>query len=417
MLYSITDKILLKMYLNRKKNKIPAFVCSEIGLVHSLGLAKIPVYSGSFFRDNPALYSRFTDKKFHFTTYEDDRYIEELCNFGKKLSSVPVLFSDDDRALLLISRNRERLQKYFRFMLPDHSMVEKLLDKRKFCHLCTKKELPAPLSFDISSNQELENVIENIPFPCIVKPAHKEDWWKPDFTEVVGSYKKAYKCDSPEEIRSFYKKLLKINNKVVIQEFVPGGDEQLYSINLFVDENGKIKGQFIAQKRRIYPITAGTGCYVVTVEDSNMLDMAKGVIQKLNLKGLLNIQFKRDTRTGKPRLMEIHVRNSFWSFLGTAAGVNLAKLYYEHLTNYKKNKSPNEKTIIPKSGVKFFDLEKDIKAFWQYRKAGEITFRDWIKSYCGDFVVGGHLFSDPIPTIMGPFFIFSRKLSARKYKA
>ena len=404
------------MYFNKKKYRTPAFACSEIGLVHSLGLADIPVYSGSFFKDNPALYSRFTQKKFHFTTYENHRFIDELCEYGENIPSKPVLFSDDDRALLLISQNRERLQQYYRFILPDNSTVEKILDKRKFCHLCTEEDLPSPLSFDISSKQELDNVINKIPFPCIVKPAHKEDWWEHDFTEIMGSYKKAYKCKSPEDLKKLYKKLLQINSKVVIQEFVQGGDEHLYSINLFVGEHGDIKGQFIAQKRRIYPITAGTGCYVVIVEDSEMLNMAVEVIQKLNLKGLLNVQFKRDIRNGKPRLMEIHVRNSFWSFLGAAAGVNLAKLYYEYITETENNSTTkgNEENLVPKIGTKFFDVEKDIKAFWQYRKAGELTFSDWIKSYQGDYVLGGHLLSDPIPSIMCCMFIFGRRVGSYK---
>lgn len=398
-------------------NKIPAFACSEIGLVHSLGMADIPVYAGSFFKDNPALYSRFTNKRFQFNTYEDYSYIEKLCHYGKKMSLKPVLYSDDDRALLLISRNRDRLQKYFRFMLPDNSVVEQLLDKRKFCHLCTEKNLPAPVSFDISSMQDIDSVITKIPFPCIIKPAHKESWWKPDFTNIMGPYKKAYKCDSPKELKNLYKKLLQIDNNVVIQEFIPGGDELLYSVNLFVDDSGTVKGHFIAQKRRIYPITAGTGCYVVTVNEPELLDTTKKVIKNLKLKGLLNIQFKRDIRTGEPRLMEIHVRNSFWSFLGTAAGVNLSKLYYEYLTEDESSKKAHKESLVPKIGVKFFDLEKDVKAFWQYRKKGELTFRDWMNSYRGDFVIGGHMLSDPIPTIMCCLFIFSRRLGARRSAA
>lgn len=397
--------------MKKSKYNIPAFSCSEIGVVHSLGLAGIPVLVGSFFRDNPALFSRFARDKYFFSCYDKSTYIDELCAYGKLFKEKPVLYSDDDRALLLISEHRERVAKYYRFLFPEKEMVARILDKRMFGELCREKNLPAPASFDISSKADLLRVIDEIPFPCIIKPAHKENWWGDKFKTIVGQYKKAFRFDTPDALIAFYDKVLKVHPEAVVQEYVPGEDDQLYSVNMFVDQGGQLQGYFIAQKRRIYPISAGTGCYIITVKDEEIINTAMDVARRLNLVGLLNIQFKRDTRDGRPRLMEIHIRNSFWSFIGTAAGMNLSSLYYFALTGQTPDKKPQYK-----EEVKFFDLAKDIRAFLQYRRAGKLTLREWLHTYKGDFVIGGSLLNDPKPIIMNLLFMLRRRLSRSNNK-
>lgn len=397
------------LFTNTNTLDIPALSCSEIGLVHSIGKAGIPVYAGSYFKDNPALHSKFTHKKVLFDRYDKKEYINQLCEFGEQLDYRPVLYSDDDRALLHISRYREKLSKYYRFLLPDHEIVKKILDKRLFVHLCKEYDLPAPKSFEVGSKEELDRAASELPFPVIIKPAYKQDWWHDDFEDTVGPYKKAYKSESPEELKQQYEKISKINKRAVVQEFIPGSDDQLYSVNMFVNENSEWEGYFLAQKRRIYPITAGTGCYVVTVEDEDIINTAREVTQRLGLQGLVNIQFKKDSRTAEPRLMEIHTRNSFWGYLGTGAGINLPALYYYSLTGKVLPENRNYE-----KGFKYIDIGKDIKAFLEYNKNDKLNWKEWIQTYNGNFVVGGMLIEDPIPILMNFWYILLRRLPVNK---
>jgi D-aspartate ligase len=390
---------------------IPALSCSEIGLVHSLGTVGIPVYTGSFYKDNTSLYSKYTKRRVIFSPYDTEQYIKELCEYGKSLDERPVLYSDDDRAILMISRNRKKLQKYYRFLLPEQEMIEKILDKRQFCDVSKKYDLPAPASFYVTSKKDLKDVSGKVTYPCIVKPAFKQDWWHPDFFRIVGPYKKAYECETIDDLVTLYDKLIQINSNAVIQEYVQGDDENLFSVNLYINQQGALRGFFIAQKRRIYPINAGTGCYVVTVNDDEIMKMSLDVARKLNLKGLLNIQFKKDSRTGEPKLMEIHARNSFWSFLGTAAGMNLSALYYHDLTDTEEQMKAKYH-----EGVKFIDLGKDIKAFIQYHKIGKLKFLDWLKTYSGNYVIGGYLLKDPSPIVMSLWFMLSKRVKGHVQK-
>lgn len=386
----------------------PALVLGEIGLVQNMGKAGIPVFVGSEIDENPSLYSKYTKKTFFFSDYKSEEFINELCEIGKSLPHKAVLVSDDDHAILNIAKNQSRLSQWFLFSFPEPEIVEKLLDKQLFCELIEKFNLPSPKSATLSGEEDL-NKVSSLQFPCIIKPSFKQAWWDDDFEKDVGDYQKAIKCESREELHQKYNEIAKIDPNVVVQEYISGSEDQIYSVNLFADKKSEVKGYFIARKFRTYPLSAGEGSYIVTVRDSEMLKMTQSIIKKLKLKGLLNIQFKRDERTGKPVLLEIHTRNSVWSYLGTASGVNVAALYYHNLIG-KQNFEIKES----KPGVVFIFLEKDLKAFVQNIKSRQVSYSHWIKSYFKKFVPGGYLVSDPLPAFMKFWFVARRRLKMKK---
>lgn len=390
------------------KNNLPVLVLGEIGLVQNFGKAGIPVYAGSEISDNPSLYSRYTKRKIFFSDYRSETFIDELCEFGKSLSHKTVLVSDDDHAILNIAKHQSKLSQWFLFSFPEPEMVEKLLDKQLFCELIEKYDLPSPKSVTLSDEEDLDKT-SGLQLPCIIKPSFKQAWWNNDFEDEVGDYQKAIKCETKEELHQKYKEIAKIDPHVVVQEYIPGNEDQIYSVNLFADNESEVKGHFIARKFRTYPLSAGEGSYIMTVRDDEMLEITKSIIKKLQLKGLLNIQFKRHERTGKPVLLEIHTRNSVWSYLGTASGVNVAAMYYQNLIGQKEIEI-NES----KPGVVFIFLEKDIKAFAQNIKSRQVSYGSWIKSYFQKFVPGGYLISDPLPALMKIWFVTRRRLNMKK---
>lgn len=390
-----------------KHRLLPALVLGETGLIHNLAKAEIPLYVGSEIRDNPSIYSRYPQKRIFFSKYTSETFIDELCEFGESLEQKAVIFSDDDHAILNIAQNQDRLKPYFLFSFPAAEKVKKLLDKQLFCEFVDEYNLPAPKSITLSSVDDLRvKPVSELIYPCIIKPSFKQAWWNTDFGEKVGEYQKAITCHTYAALKKKYEQIAKINPHVVVQEFIKGEEEEIYSVNMCVDKKGGLKGYFIAQKLRTYPVKAGEGCYIVTVKDPEMISMAMEIARKLKLTGLLNIQFKRDERTGKPVLLEIHTRNSVWSYLGTAAGVNLAEIYYNDLTGNGLDEIPEYE-----EGVTFIFLEKDIKAFIQNLKAQQISSSWWLRSYFKKFVLAGYQWKDPMPAVMTLYFFLRRRIN------
>src|SRR5690625_1076134 len=323
------------------RSEPPAIVIGEPGLVHCLGTEKIPVQTVSEDRSNISAWSRYSRKHHIFGQYDSDEFVDDLCNLGRNLSSRPVLMSHDDRALLTISDNREKLSPHFRFLLPEKQMVEMLLDKLQFCRLCNRYDLPAPASIEINDPDELHQVWDVITPPYLIKPGYRHYWYSPDFSRVVGTYQKAYVCNTFPELESLYSRIAQIHPAVVIQEFITGTDDQMYDVNLHVTEEGAIDSYVIARKLRVYPPVAGWTCYSETVIDDELFEVCRQIIDRLNLVGLLNLQFKQDSRTGEYKLIEIHVRSSILDYQGAAAGENIPARYFRYLTRQQNGGTPS----------------------------------------------------------------------------
>lgn len=376
--------------INSQSSKIPVLTFGELGLIHCLGTAGIPVYTASEESRSITSYSRYSKKHLVFSSYDSEKFIDELAAFGESLMSKAVLMCHDDQAMLNISNNRERLKKNFLFCLPEAEIVNKILDKLLFCRLCKEFSLPAPESIEISEFKELKQAKKNLDPPYIIKPAYRHYWYHKDFSKIVGSYQKAFICQTFDELESLYKKIAKINPNAVIQEYIMGEDRRLYDVNLHIRENGEIDGYVIGQKLRVYPPKAGWGSYVKTIFDEEMIEVCAEIISKLDLKGMINIQFKKDERTEQPKLIEIHTRTSIFDFLGAAAGQNIPSKYYSYLTG-----APIEKSQSYKSDIKYINLARDLRLLIRHRKDCKLSLIEWIKTYSNVSVYDGMILKDP----------------------
>src|SRR6266446_1845327 len=110
-----------------------ACVIGDMDLVRPLGLAGIPcaVVSPPW---APPRYSRFSRAVLDWidSWEQPEELVDRLMGFGATQSDRPVLFYEEDGDLLLISRYRDRLAKVFRFVVPEPTLVEDLVDKARF---------------------------------------------------------------------------------------------------------------------------------------------------------------------------------------------------------------------------------------------------------------------------------------------
>src|SRR5207245_4007518 len=122
-----------------------ACVIGDMDLVRPLGLADIPCAVAAPL-GAPPRYSRFTRAVVDWidSWEHPEEFVDKLVCFGSTQSDRPVLFYEEDGDLLLISRYRDRLAKVFRFVVPEPSLVEDLVDKARFQALAERLQLPVP---------------------------------------------------------------------------------------------------------------------------------------------------------------------------------------------------------------------------------------------------------------------------------
>ena len=334
------------------RDKPLACVMGDLDLVRPLGLAGIrcAVVAGP---DDLARHSRFTcavvDRADPLKRPEE--LVERLVQFGSSQPEPPVLFYQDDSDLLFITRHRDRLAQAFRFVLPDPGLVEDLLDKGRFLALAEKLDLPVPGTRRLSPEHGPAPEDIDLPFPLVVKPP---------FRALTGTHwssfaggRKVLQVETPEDLRAVWQSLAAMGVEAVVQQLIPGPETQIESYHVYRDEQGEVVGEFTGQKIRTYPAEHGYSTALVITDRADVAALGRDVTQRLDLRGVAKLDFKRG-RDGRLYLLEVNPRFNLWHHPGAIAGVNLPALVYGDLTGLPRP------TVPPaRSGVRWCYVGKD----------------------------------------------------------
>jgi predicted ATP-grasp superfamily ATP-dependent carboligase len=305
-----------------------ACVIGDIDLVRPLGLAGIPCAVVAKPGD-PIRYSRFTRCIIDWLDpwKEPEALVERLLTWAKGQPRRPVLFYEEDRDLLLVSRHRERLAAGFDFVVPNAELVEDLVDKARFQGLAERAGLPVPPTRRLNPTKGASLPETGLRFPIIVKPlTRKTDQWVP----IAGS-NKALRVDDAQAFANLWKALSEAELPVMAQELIPGPETRIESYHVFVDRENRIAGEFTGRKVRTYPAEFGYSTALTITDAADVRDLGRELVRRLSFQGIAKFDFKRDA-DGQLYLLEVNARFNLWHHLGAVAGVNLPALVYRSLT-------------------------------------------------------------------------------------
>jgi len=164
----------------------------------------------------------------------------------------------------------------------------------------------------------------------------------------------------------------------------------------FVSREGRITGEMVARKLRIYPIRFGVGCYLEAAMVDDAVRTGREIIQRLSYRGFTSLQFKRDARDGKLYLIEINLRFPIWIGLPIACGLDFAWYYYQTCLD-RHYDVPHDLRL----GTKWIDVRKDLQSMRAYAREGTWTWRQWIATLLGRPVLAFFRWNDPLPALVG----------------
>ena len=310
--------------------------------------------------------------------FEADITSEELVllleDFGPSLGQKAVLFPCTDLSVLMLSRHRQRLERWYSIALPDPEVVETLMDKVRFCNFAKEAGLPIPGTFFLSSRQEAEQATGSLTFPCILKPPIKTPMWE-SHTKA-----KVYKASSPGELLKLYDQCSQWADLLMVQEWVEGKDANLYSCNCYFDDQSEPLVTFIARKLRQWPPETGTSCLGEECRNDIVLEESIRLFRSVHYRGLGYVEMKRDDRSGKHYIIEPNIgRPTGRSAIAEAGGVELIYTMYCDLAGHPLPVN-REQTY---GSVKWIYLRKDIQSALYYWRRGDLSLLDWWRSWQG----------------------------------
>lgn len=365
---------------------------NSLGVVKALGRKGIQTIIVNNSDDTIAKFSRYT--KFFKSpnpVNEKELYIDFLLDLQKSFASPPVLLPTSDLTVITISQYRDNLNKHFRFNIPNSKVVEEITSKDGFYQLALKHNLAVPKSFSVESSDEIRNIVEQLEFPCVIKPHYSHTWRTEVFRKKFGRMQ-IYEVKNPDELIDNYKIFSEYDNRMVVQESIQGSDDCEYSLHTYTSCDGQHMINFLAHKLRLEPIHFGSGAFIETAHHTEIFKTGNDFLKALDYRGMSSFQFKWDTFRKKFYAIELNPRYSLWNFLEPSCGVNYPFINYLDSLNLPFNIPPDYE-----DGVKWFSLERDISAFKAYRREGSLSFKDWIMSYRGRKYCAEFSWDDPLP--------------------
>jgi D-aspartate ligase len=299
-----------------------------LGIARNLYWYGMPIVGVTAKRDIVGNHTRRAQVVFAPDSAESPQELSDfLVQMAGRFAAKPVLFATRDQDVSFVEQFRGELAPHYLLPIPNEGVLSLLLDKWSMAQAAQAADIPMPVTHRLSGLDEIQQLGNRLPFPCVVKPITSSEWRGDREWKLIGQ-RKAFSVHSYEELLSEYKTISQVTPQILLQELIPGPDSNLYTFGCYFDRNSDLKGSFFGRKLLQYPAGFGTGFVVECAAPSAVQEYSVRLLQSLRYHGVAECEFKLDGRDGKFKFIEANARHWDQHRLSTACGVNLSELAY-----------------------------------------------------------------------------------------
>ncbi|WP_273497763.1 carboxylate--amine ligase [Peptoniphilus rhinitidis] len=275
--------------------------------------------------------SKILDRKIINNFSNNKVFVDTMINFAKDNNdSALITIPCGDEYSKLLSNNKDKIKKYYKFNTPSTNLNEKLENKIDFYKSCEEMDIPYPKFTIINNSKEIENL--NLQFPLILKPNDSISYVKLSFPNKY----KVYTIYDFDELKSVVKTIYDENNyegTMLVQEYIPGPASNQASFNVYCDKNAKVRmmvyGQILLADP--LPLRIGNNDAIYTKYMPELFDFYKEKLESINYTGFSNIDLKYDPRDNTYKAFEMNLRLPQSHYFMAAGGVNVLDFYIRDL--------------------------------------------------------------------------------------
>jgi len=221
-----------------------------------------------------------------------------------------VLYVDNDPMLNALAPHAAALAQRFALVDPIAD-AERLTDKAYQGRLARQAGIPVPRSWFPQSWEEIGELRGRL----IAKPLARADF-------------KALMAAGGRELAALLRGRIASPADVVVQEFIEGGDAQIFAALCYRAQSHD--RSFVLSARKLRQTTPGAGVMAVgqVVDAPQVREMTRRLAKAANARGAFCTEFKLDPRDGRYRFIEWNPRPAYFQSIGWQAGFDLAWLAY-----------------------------------------------------------------------------------------
>jgi predicted ATP-grasp superfamily ATP-dependent carboligase len=276
------------------------FQRKTLAAVRALGSSGLSVMVGESTPLAPALYSKWARVRVFYPSavFDPEGFIESLVQVLRRYRP-KVLIPMEEETLLCILRCQDRIRNLVKLPFAPLEKFLLLRDKLWVTNLAGKIGIPVPHVFSYH---------EPLRFPVVLKPR-------------IGAGSRGLKyCNSYQDLPGYR------SQDYFVQERIPKEGEAI-CVSLLMDGVEPL-AIFTHKRLREYPVGGGPSTLRISIREPQAEQMAIRLMRHVGWYGVASVEFKRDPRDGRLKLLEVNPR--FWGSLNLAikSGVNFPYLLY-----------------------------------------------------------------------------------------
>src|SRR2546425_1189608 len=358
-----------------------------LGIVRSLGRRGIPVW---VLTDEHliAAASRYTRRRLPWPATGEAQQLDYLLALGvqHRLDGW-LIFPTNDEDVALVARHHTRLMEQFLLTVPPWEVIRWAYDKRLTYRLASELGVDYPWTCCPISREEVAAL--DCAFPVILKPAIKKG-----FNRFI--HDKAWQVEDREALLRRYDEARALIDPclIMVQELIPGAGEAQYSYAALC-MHGRPLAWLVARRTRQYPIDFGrSSSYVETVDQPEVEEPAQRLLAAMRYTGLVEVEFKRDSRDGRYKLLDVNPRVWGWHTLGRRAGVDFPYLLWRLIHGEPVPE------VRGRPGVRWVRMVTDLPAVVGEIWRGQLSPRAYLQSLRGPLEFAVFAADDPLPALV-----------------
>jgi len=317
-------------------------------------------------------FSNILNVSYEPNIWNEKEFLRILDDFQKKHKNKKIiLISTNETYVEFISKNKEKISDNYVYNYPDIEVINTLTNKEIFYKTYEKSNLLFPKTIYFDCLKDKLN-FKDFVYPIVVKPANVVEYNHIDFE----GKNKIYKVETEEELVNIINNIKNggYKDKLIIQEFIPGDDSNLFDSVVYVNKSGKVEFLSFAQiglQERTKSMVGNAAVLIngFNTTKGNVLKQSKEIkkfMENINYRGFAEIDMKYDSRDNTFKVLEINARQGRCSYYVAALGKNLVKTIVDDCLYDEKHKYEFlDKQIllsfVPKGIVKRYIKNKQFK--------------------------------------------------------
>lgn len=316
-------------------------------------------------------YTNILNVSYEDNIWDENCFLQILDDFASNHQNKKILLiSTNETYSEFISKNKDKINKNYLYNFPSIKVLNSLTNKEIFYKTYENSILKFPKTIYYEKNSKID--LKKIEYPVILKPANVVIY---NHLKFEGK-NKIYKINNYQELKKTIDLIFKngYDDKLIIQEFITGGDDNLFDAVLYVNSVGKVEFMSFAQIGLQERTKTMVGNAAVLINGFNTtkgnvnktVEEIKEFMESINYRGFAEVDMKYDPKDNTFKVLEINARQGRSSYYITKLGKNLVQVLKKDLIDkeYHDFEFLDQEVLlsfVPKGIIKKYISNKEYK--------------------------------------------------------